>query len=96
VAVSAAGSEGKRGPVTEQSAESYAATFDTNVLGTLLSMKHELRVMLPQGHGSIAQYRSVRRRASLRAGCTIGMLLDLTIWPSLQKTDRTSRKCTIS
>src|SRR6266404_1493337 len=42
VAVNSAGTEGKPGPVTEQSAESYAATFDTNVLGTLLSMKHEL------------------------------------------------------
>ena len=53
VAVKNAGTEGKPGPVTEQSAESYAATFDTNVLGTLLSMKHELRVMLAQGSGSI-------------------------------------------
>src|SRR5713101_74593 len=53
VAVNNAGTEGKRGPVTEQSAESYAATFDTNVLGTLLSMKHELRVMLAQRSGSI-------------------------------------------
>src|SRR5258706_14540346 len=53
VAVNNAGTEGKPGPVTEQSAESYAATFDTNVLGTLLSMKHELRVMLAQGSGSI-------------------------------------------
>jgi len=34
--------------MTEQSAESYAATFDTNVLRTLLSMKHALRVMQPQ------------------------------------------------
>src|SRR5258708_35039931 len=42
-AVNAAGTEGRPGPVTEQTAESYAATFDTNVLGTLLSMKHELR-----------------------------------------------------
>ena len=58
VAVNAAGTEGKPGPVTEQSAESYAATFDTNVLGTLLSMKHELRVMLPQGHGSIINVSS--------------------------------------
>src|SRR6202030_212051 len=36
VAVNNAGTEGKPGPVTEQTAESYAATFDTNVLGTLL------------------------------------------------------------
>src|SRR5712672_4132266 len=45
VAVNNAGTEGTPGPLTEQSAETYAATFDTNVLGTLLSMKHELRVM---------------------------------------------------
>jgi NAD(P)-dependent dehydrogenase (short-subunit alcohol dehydrogenase family) len=58
VAVNNAGTEGKPGPVTEQSAESYAATFDTNVLGTLLSMKHELRVMLPQRSGSIVNVSS--------------------------------------
>lgn len=59
VAVNNAGTEGKPGPVTEQSAESYAATFDTNVLGTLLSMKHELRVMLAQGAGSIINVSSI-------------------------------------
>src|ERR1700737_3936430 len=58
VAVNNAGTEGKPGPVTEQTAESYAATFDTNVLGTLLSMKHELRVMIAQGHGSIVNISS--------------------------------------
>jgi NAD(P)-dependent dehydrogenase (short-subunit alcohol dehydrogenase family) len=58
VAVNNAGTEGKPGPVTEQTAESYAATFDTNVLGTLLSMKHELRVMQPQGRGSIVNISS--------------------------------------
>src|SRR5438876_5975876 len=58
VAVNSAGTEGTPGPVTEQSAESYAATFDTNVLGTLLSMKHELRVMLAQGSGSIVNVSS--------------------------------------
>jgi NAD(P)-dependent dehydrogenase (short-subunit alcohol dehydrogenase family) len=58
VAVNNAGTEGKPGPVTEQSAESYAAIFDTNVLGTLLSMKHELRVMLFQGSGSIVNVSS--------------------------------------
>jgi NAD(P)-dependent dehydrogenase (short-subunit alcohol dehydrogenase family) len=58
IAVNNAGTEGAPGPVTEQTAESYAATFDTNVLGTLLSMKHELRVMLPQGSGSIVNVSS--------------------------------------
>ena len=62
VAVNNAGTEGKPGPVTEQTAESYAATFDTNVLGTLLSMKHELRVMLPQRHGSIINVSSTYGR----------------------------------
>jgi NAD(P)-dependent dehydrogenase (short-subunit alcohol dehydrogenase family) len=58
VAVNTAGTEGVAGPVTEQTADSYAATFDTNVLGTLLSMKHELRVMLPQKHGCIVNISS--------------------------------------
>src|ERR1700722_8538652 len=58
VAVNNAGTEGKAGPVTEQTAESYATTFETNVLGTLLSMKHELRVMMAQGHGSIVNVSS--------------------------------------
>jgi NAD(P)-dependent dehydrogenase (short-subunit alcohol dehydrogenase family) len=58
VAVNNAGTEGKPGPVIELSAESYATTFDTNVLGTLLSMKHELSVMLPQRHGSIVNVSS--------------------------------------
>ena len=58
VAVNNAGTEGVPGPVTDQTAESYAATFDTNVLGTLLSMKHELRVMLPRGSGSIVNVSS--------------------------------------
>src|SRR5207245_10039443 len=52
-AINAAGTEGQPGPLIDQSSESYAATFDTNVLGTLLSLKHELRVMQAHGHGSI-------------------------------------------
>jgi NAD(P)-dependent dehydrogenase (short-subunit alcohol dehydrogenase family) len=58
IAVNNAATEGVPGLVTDQSAESYAATFDTNVLGVLLSMKHELRAMLPQGSGSIVNVSS--------------------------------------
>jgi len=58
IAVNNAGTEGSRGLVTEQTAQSYAGTFDTNVLGVLLSMKHELRVMLPQESGSIVNVSS--------------------------------------
>jgi NAD(P)-dependent dehydrogenase (short-subunit alcohol dehydrogenase family) len=58
VAVNSAGTEGRGGPITDQTAESYAATFDTNVLGVLLSMKHEVRVMQGQGSGSIINISS--------------------------------------
>jgi NAD(P)-dependent dehydrogenase (short-subunit alcohol dehydrogenase family) len=58
VAVNNAGTEGHPGLLTDQSAESYAATFDTNVLGTILSLKHELRVMTAQGSGSIVNLSS--------------------------------------
>lgn len=58
VAVNNAGTEGQSGPITEQTPASYAATFDTNVLGTLLSLKHELRVMERQGAGSIINLSS--------------------------------------
>lgn len=58
VAVNNAGTEGRPGPVVEQTADSYADTFDTNVLGTLLSLKHELRVMTAQKAGSIVNISS--------------------------------------
>jgi NAD(P)-dependent dehydrogenase (short-subunit alcohol dehydrogenase family) len=59
VAVNNAGTEGHPGPVTEQTPESYAAVFDTNVLGRLLGMKHEMRVMAAQGGGGIVNLSSV-------------------------------------
>jgi NAD(P)-dependent dehydrogenase (short-subunit alcohol dehydrogenase family) len=59
VAVNNAGTEGVPGPLTEQTPETYAATFDTNVLGTVLSLKHELRVMTAQKHGNIVNLSSV-------------------------------------
>jgi NAD(P)-dependent dehydrogenase (short-subunit alcohol dehydrogenase family) len=59
VAINNAGTLGTPGPLTEQSAESYAAIFDTNVLGLVLSMKHELRIMQAQRHGSIVNLSSI-------------------------------------
>ena len=58
IAVNNAGTEGAPGPIVAQTAESYAATFDTNVLGVLLSLKHELRVMQTQDNGSIINISS--------------------------------------
>ncbi|MBC7903315.1 MAG: glucose 1-dehydrogenase [Gemmatimonadaceae bacterium] len=62
IAVNNAGTEGQPGLVVDQTAESYAATFDTNVLGTLLSMKHEMKLMIDQGHGSIINVSSTLGR----------------------------------
>jgi NAD(P)-dependent dehydrogenase (short-subunit alcohol dehydrogenase family) len=58
VAVNNAGTEGQVGPITDQTAESFAATFETNVLGAVLSMKHEVRAMRAQGSGSIINISS--------------------------------------
>ena len=58
VAVNSAGTEGQPGPVVDQTVESYIATFDTNVLGLLLSLKHELRAMTAQKSGSIVNISS--------------------------------------
>ena len=59
VAVNNAGVEGQVGNVSEQSEDNYRATFDTNVLGTLLSMKHEMRVMAAQKAGAIINLSSI-------------------------------------
>src|ERR1700719_1529483 len=68
VAVNNAGTEGQAGPITDQTAESYAATIDTNVLGVILSMKHEVRVMQGQGSGSIINISSPYGHESAAGG----------------------------
>ena len=70
VAVNNAGTEGQVGPVVEQSVENYEAAFATNVLGTLLSMKHEMRVMLSQRSGSIVNLSSMAGRVGI-AGASV-------------------------
>ncbi|HEX4254353.1 MAG TPA: glucose 1-dehydrogenase [Streptosporangiaceae bacterium] len=59
VAVNNAGTDGQSIPVADITVGQYAGTFDTNVLGTLLSMKHELRVMQAQRSGSIVNVSSI-------------------------------------
>jgi NAD(P)-dependent dehydrogenase (short-subunit alcohol dehydrogenase family) len=58
VAVNNAATEGAVGPITDQSAETFNQTFETNVLGVVLSMKHEVRVMQAQKSGSIINISS--------------------------------------
>src|ERR1700692_4675848 len=58
VAVNNAATEGAVGPITDQTAETFNQTFETNVLGVVLSMKHEVRVMQAQKSGSIINISS--------------------------------------
>src|ERR1700716_1262309 len=58
VAVNNAATEGQVGPITDQTGESFDATFETNVLGVVLSMKHEVRAMQAQRSGSIINISS--------------------------------------
>ena len=58
VAFNNAGTEGVTGPITSVTDETYAGVFDTNVRGTLLSLKHEFRAMKQTGGGSIVNVSS--------------------------------------
>src|ERR1700682_726488 len=53
IAVNNAGTVGTPGSAADVTPESYQAIFGTNVLGVLLCMKYEIRVMLREGRGSI-------------------------------------------
>ncbi len=70
IAVNNAGTEGTLGPITEQTADNYESTFATNVLGTLLSLKHEMRAMLAQGAGAIVNVSSIAGQVGM-AGASV-------------------------
>jgi len=70
VAVNNAGTEGSLGPIAEQTVANYRATFETNVLGVLLSLKYELPVMLRQGSGSIINLSSIAGQVGM-AGASV-------------------------
>jgi NAD(P)-dependent dehydrogenase (short-subunit alcohol dehydrogenase family) len=54
-----AGTEGSGAPVIDETEQNYASVFDTNVKGTLLSMKHEIRAMRKSGGGVIVNIASI-------------------------------------
>jgi NAD(P)-dependent dehydrogenase (short-subunit alcohol dehydrogenase family) len=70
VAVNNAGTEGQLGPITGQTQDNYETTFSTNVLGTLLSLKHQMRVMLQQGSGAIVNLSSIAGQVGV-AGASV-------------------------
>ncbi len=59
VAFNNAGTEGELSPVTAAQVANYRQTFDINVLGTLLALKHEIPAMLKTGGGSIINAASI-------------------------------------
>src|SRR6266571_3619049 len=54
-----AGVEGRPGPIHEQTVENYHHTMNANVLGVVLSLKHEIAAMLKHGGGAIVNNSSV-------------------------------------
>ena len=70
IAINNAGTEGRLGPITEQSVEDYENTFASNVLGTLLAVKHEMLVMQTQGSGSIVNLSSIAGKVGI-AGASV-------------------------
>jgi NAD(P)-dependent dehydrogenase (short-subunit alcohol dehydrogenase family) len=73
VLVNNAGTEGSLSPVTEVTPDAYAAMFETNVLGTLLGMKHAMRAMRHQGSGSIVNISSTMgERGAANASLYVG------------------------
>ena len=73
VAVNNAATEGAVGPITDQTAETFNQTFETNVLGVVLSMKHEVRAMQAQGSGSIINISSTYgHRGAANASIYVG------------------------
>ena len=59
VAVNNAGTDGELHPLHEETVDNYRTTFDTNVLGTVLSLKYQLAAMRTQGSGSIINLSSM-------------------------------------
>lgn len=67
-----AGVEGDFAPTHEQTAENYRHVFDINVLGVLLSIKHEVPAMLQSGGGSIVNNSSIAGLIGM-PGCSVYM-----------------------
>jgi len=59
IAINNAGVEGAMDPVVEQTVENYRHIYDVNVLGVLLSMKHEIPAMKQAGGGAIVNVSSI-------------------------------------
>jgi NAD(P)-dependent dehydrogenase (short-subunit alcohol dehydrogenase family) len=70
IAINNAGKE-ILGAITDITPGGFSAVFGTNVLGTMLSLKHEFRVMKSQGKGSILNVGSVYGHKGFGGGGSI-------------------------
>jgi NAD(P)-dependent dehydrogenase (short-subunit alcohol dehydrogenase family) len=70
IAINNAG-KGILGSIAEVTPTFYAEIFDTNVLGLLLCLKHQFRVMEPQGKGSIVNISSIFGHVGFRTGGSV-------------------------
>lgn len=72
IAINNAGTDGAALPLIEQTPENFAETFDINVRGTMLCMKHEMLAMADNGGGAIVNVSSTmafRGRPNLGLYC---------------------------
>lgn len=70
IAVNNAGAIGPRGPIDHVADDEFVDLVNTNVIGTWLCMKHEIRRMRAQGHGVIVNLGSVIGTGLSRPGMT--------------------------
>jgi NAD(P)-dependent dehydrogenase (short-subunit alcohol dehydrogenase family) len=68
VAVNVAVGEENSGPIVDKTTADYAASFDSSVFGTFLSMKYELRAMFAQNAGCIMNVASPFGRPAATGG----------------------------
>ena len=63
-----AGTEGEFVPTHEQTVENARRVMDINVIGVLISMKHEIPVMLEKGKGAIVNTSSILGLRGIQGG----------------------------
>lgn len=68
IAFNNAGVEGALAPTVEQTEDNYRHVMDINVLGVLLSMKHQIPAMMKTGGGSIINNASIAGLIGMAGG----------------------------
>lgn len=95
IAFNNAGVEGNIAPTTEQTAQNYHHVFDINVMGVLLSMKHQIPAMMASGGGAIVNMASIAGLIGMTGGTVYfaskHAVLGLTKCAALENTQQNIR-----